>query len=114
MSEFGTSLGALNSFFNELAYKPKGSRQSFLFYLPWLNHDINSSFNLTDSRGPIGRGLVMLTCTSSYLAYGVAPLKPYLNTLLQGLQVPKPSELPSIPRDPKSGPNGPECGPSAE
>jgi len=111
VSEFGTSLGALNSFLNVLAYKPKGSRQSFLFYLPWLNHDINASFNLTDSRGPIGRGLVMLTCTASYLAYGVAPLKPYINTLLQSLQAPKPSELPSIPRDPESGPNGPECGP---
>ena len=99
VSEFGTSLGALNSLLNELAYKPKGSRQSYLFYLPWLNHDINASFNLSDPGGPIGRGLVMLTCNGSFLAYGVAPNKPYLHTLLQGLRLPSPEEIP-VPGNP--------------
>lgn len=93
--EFGTSLGAFNSFFNELAYKPNDKRQSFLFYLPWLNHDINASFNLTDAGGPIARGAGMLSCNGSALAYGViAPLKPYLKTLLQGLRIPEPEEIP--------------------
>jgi len=95
VSEFGTSLGALNSFFNELAYKPKGKKQSFLFYLPWLNHDLNASFNLTDAGGPIFRGAALLSCTGSVFAYGaVAPIKPYLKTLLQGLRIPEPDEIP--------------------
>jgi phospholipid/cholesterol/gamma-HCH transport system substrate-binding protein len=95
VSDFGTSLGALNSFLNELAYKPKGKKQSFLFYLPWLNHDINASFNLTDAGGPISRGVALLSCTGSVFAYGaVAPIKPYIKTLLQGLRIPEPDEIP--------------------
>ncbi len=93
VAEFGTSLGALNSFLNELAYKPKG-KQSFLFYLPWLNHDLNATFNLTDAGGPISRGVAMLSCNGSSLAYGIAPLKPYLHTLLQGIRIPAPEEIP--------------------
>lgn len=91
---FGESLGALNGFFNELAFKPKGSRQSFLFYLPWLNHDLNATFNLADAGGPVGRGLVMVSCTGSSLGYGVAELKPYIKTLLQGANVPTKEEIP--------------------
>jgi len=94
VSEFGSSLDALNSFFNELAYKPKGSRQSFLFYLPWLNHDINAGFNLADAGGPIARGLVMISCNGSYIANGIVPLKPYLQTVVQGARVPTPEEIP--------------------
>ena len=108
---FGNSLGGINSLLNTLAYKPKGSRESFLFYLPWLNHNINASFNLTDAGGPIGRGLIMITCNGSDLAYGVAPIKPYLNTILQGARIPAPGQLPPIAADPRSGPNGSECGP---
>lgn len=111
VSEFGTSLGAFNSFLNELAYKPKG-KQSFLFYLPWLNHDINASFNLTDAGGPMTRGAALLSCNGSNLAYGLAPLKPYLHTLLQGVRIPSPKELPPIAADP-SLPTV-SCGPESE
>jgi len=105
VSSFGNSLGAINSFLNVLAYNPKGKKQSFLFYLPWLNHNINSTFNLSDAGGPIGRGLVMLTCNGSYLAYSLTQplklpdgslqhLKPYLRTLIQGARLPSPEEIP--------------------
>jgi phospholipid/cholesterol/gamma-HCH transport system substrate-binding protein len=107
---FGESLGAFNSFFNELAYKPKGSRQSLLFYLPWLNHDINASFDLTDAGGPVWRNQAMLSCTGTNLAYGVAGLiKPYLLTVLQALRIPSATELPPIPVD--SGSPEVRCGP---
>ncbi len=95
VSSFGTSLGAINSLLNELAFKPKGSRQSFLFYLPWLNHDLNLTFNLTDAGGPITRGVAMLSCNGSELAYELTQLKPYLRTLLQGLRIPSPKEIPA-------------------
>ena len=94
MSGFGTSLGAINSLLNELAYKPKGSRQSFLFYLPWLNHNLNATFNLADAGGPIARGVAMLSCNGSELAYGLTQHKPYLRTLLQGVRIPSPEEIP--------------------
>ncbi|MGE5280843.1 MAG: MlaD family protein [Chloroflexota bacterium] len=110
---FGESLGSFNSFLNELAYKPKGSKQSFLFYLPWLNHDFNSTFSLADPTGPIQRGLVMISCNGSDLGYGAARIKPFLEALLEGANVPRKTELPTIPPDPKSeGATG--CGPNSE
>lgn len=96
---FGNSLGGFNSFLNELSYKPKGSRESYLFYLPWLNHDFNSAFNLEDAGGPILRGLVLISCTGAQLGYelggaGTAKGEPFLQTLLQLLQVPRSAEIP--------------------
>jgi phospholipid/cholesterol/gamma-HCH transport system substrate-binding protein len=92
---FGNSLGAFNVFFNELAYKPKGSRQSYLFYLPWLNHDFNAAFNLQDGGGPVLRSMVSLTCTGSYVGYGsIAPFQPFIKTLLETIGAPRYEEIP--------------------
>jgi phospholipid/cholesterol/gamma-HCH transport system substrate-binding protein len=96
---FGNSLGGFNSFLNELSYKPKGSRESYLFYLPWLNHNFNSAFNLEDAGGPILRGLVVISCTGADLGYqlggsGTAKGEPFLQTLLELLQIPRKEEIP--------------------
>jgi phospholipid/cholesterol/gamma-HCH transport system substrate-binding protein len=106
---FGHSLGGLNAFFNELAYKPSGSRQSYLFYLPWLSHDLNATFTLQDAGGPVQRGLIMLTCTGSQLAFGIAGEKPYINALVNGAHLPRTDQLPSVPAT-KDNPEV-ECGP---
>jgi phospholipid/cholesterol/gamma-HCH transport system substrate-binding protein len=96
---FGNSLGGFNSFLNELSYKPKGSKQSYLFYLPWINHDFNAAFNLEDAGGPILRGLVEITCSGADLGYGAADQellinkRPYLKTLLQTISLPRASEI---------------------
>jgi phospholipid/cholesterol/gamma-HCH transport system substrate-binding protein len=109
---FGNSLASFNSFLNELAFKPKDSRQSYLFYLPWLNHNFNSTFSLNDPAGPIQRTLVMISCNGSSLGWGFVRTQPHLKTLLQGANVPKPDELPPVEPDPSE----PErtCGPGAE
>ena len=62
MQQLRQPLGGLNAFLNELAYKPKGgsSKQSYLFYLPWVNHDFNAAFNLQDAGGPLLRGLILI------------------------------------------------------
>jgi len=96
---FGNSLGSLNSWFNELAYKPKGSAPSYLFYLPWANHNFNSAFSLQDGNGPAVRGLLQITCTGADLGYGLGrqqllKQKPYFQTLLQVLNVPRQGEIP--------------------
>jgi phospholipid/cholesterol/gamma-HCH transport system substrate-binding protein len=96
---FGNALGGLNSFFNELAFKPKGSRQSFLFYVPWVNHDFNAAFNLQDAGGPVLRSLVGISCTGAQLGYGIADNqvklnRPYLKTLLEALNVPQFEHIP--------------------
>jgi phospholipid/cholesterol/gamma-HCH transport system substrate-binding protein len=96
---FGESLGGLNSFFNELAYKPKGNKQSYLFYVPWVNHDFNTAFSLEDGGGPVLRSQVMLSCTGAKLGYGLVeePLhpKPNLQTLLELIGAPRANELPN-------------------
>ncbi len=109
---FGNSLGAFNSFLNELAYKPKG-KQSYLFYLPWLNHDTNATFNLADPAGPISRSLVMISCNGTELAYGFATDKPYIQSLLRGANVPRKGELPAVPPS-KETPQATGCGPETE
>ena len=106
---FGDTLGELNGFLNVLAFNPKGGKESFLFYLPWLNHNLNANFNLTDAGGPLLRGTVMTSCNGSFLAYNLTSLKPYLRTVLQGTRLPAPDELPPIPEDPKNP--GISCGP---
>ncbi len=105
---FGNSLGGLNSFFNELAYKPKGKEQSYLFYLPWANHDLNSAFSLHDANGPVLRGLLEISCTGADLGYGYASTQrtkkghPYLESLLRLVNLPRASEIP-VPFHTESG-----------
>jgi phospholipid/cholesterol/gamma-HCH transport system substrate-binding protein len=96
---FGNSLGGFNSFFNALAYKPKGSKQSVLFYLPWLNHDFNAAFNLQDAGGPVLRGITLISCTGASLGYGFAERefkegRTFLQTLLELTNVPRAEEIP--------------------
>jgi len=113
VSNFGSSLGAFNSFLNELAYKPKGSRQSFLFYLPWLNHDYNATFNLQTGSGPVQRGLVMVTCNKATLGWGFTLTREFLPALFPVAGIPRPSELPEIKEDAGST-NPAACGPGTK
>jgi phospholipid/cholesterol/gamma-HCH transport system substrate-binding protein len=110
---FGNALGAFNSFLNELSYKPKGSRQSFLFYLPWLNHDTNATFNLEDPEGPIGRALILISCNGAELARGASAANPFIEATLRGANVPRTGELPPIPPS-KETPQAIGCGPGTE
>jgi phospholipid/cholesterol/gamma-HCH transport system substrate-binding protein len=97
---FGHSLGGFNSFLNELSYDPKGPKPSYLFYLPWLNHDFNAAFNLQDAGGPVLRGMVLISCTGADLGYGLAGQQtlvnghPFLQTLIELLSVPRATEIP--------------------
>ncbi|HST68291.1 MAG TPA: MlaD family protein [Solirubrobacterales bacterium] len=96
---FGNSLGGFNSFLNELSYNPKGSQESHLFYLPWLNHNFNNAFSLQDAGGPILRSLTLISCTGADLGYGYARAttakgKPYLQTLIELAGIPRDIEIP--------------------
>jgi phospholipid/cholesterol/gamma-HCH transport system substrate-binding protein len=98
---FGETLGGLNSFFNELAYKPKGDKQSYLFYVPWINHDFNSAFSLEDGGGPVLRSQVNLSCTGAALGFGIVEgtKYEYLQTLLELIGAPRAPELPNAYED---------------
>jgi phospholipid/cholesterol/gamma-HCH transport system substrate-binding protein len=93
--QFGESLHGLNSFFNELAYEPKGSKRSYLFYLPWVNHEINSAFSLEEGGGAILRSQINLGCTGAALAGPLIETVKYeqLLTLLDLVGAPRNTEL---------------------
>jgi phospholipid/cholesterol/gamma-HCH transport system substrate-binding protein len=62
--------GVLNALLNELAHDPKGNGpkdQSYLFYVPWANHDTNSTLASQDGIGPARHTLVLLNCGASQL-----------------------------------------------
>jgi phospholipid/cholesterol/gamma-HCH transport system substrate-binding protein len=96
---FGNALGGFNSFLNQLSYNPKGAKESYLFYLPWLNHNFNASFNTQDAGGPILRSLVGISCTGASLGYGYvigqsAKSRFFLQTLLETIGLPRKEEIP--------------------
>lgn len=108
---FGNALNGLNSFFNLLAFKPKG-KESFLFYAPWSIHNLNAGY-LEDSYGTVQRALAMITCNGTNLAKGITAKSPYLKTIIEAARIPRAKEIPPIPPDPAS--HTPYfCGPTAE
>jgi phospholipid/cholesterol/gamma-HCH transport system substrate-binding protein len=87
--KLGTLADELNNIVNELAYKPK-SGQSYLFYLPWANHDTNSVLSTQDGVGPVRRSLILFSCGSLQLLQDLAKPthNPTLATLIQLLTTP--------------------------
>jgi phospholipid/cholesterol/gamma-HCH transport system substrate-binding protein len=80
----------LNNIVNELAYKSKG-QNSYLFYVPWANHNTNSVLSSQDGVGPLRQGLLLFPCGSLSLlnSYLTTPdLNPTLATLGELLDLP--------------------------
>ncbi len=84
---FGEGIGSLNYGFNELAYKPK-NQQGYLFYLPWLNHDLNATYMEQSGSGALRRSLIMISCNTANLVEGAVKVRPFLHTLQQATNVP--------------------------
>lgn len=79
-----TAFASLNLGLNAIAYNPSGAEEGFLFHIPWLNHNLNSTLLLQDAHGPIQRAQLMETCSASELAEGtVFPTTPFLSTAAQ-------------------------------
>jgi phospholipid/cholesterol/gamma-HCH transport system substrate-binding protein len=81
----GLKLGftRLNDGLNALAYNPPGGQEGFLFFVPWLNHNINATYTLQDAYGPIRRGLVQESCATAGTAAVSLQAEPYLRLLYQ-------------------------------
>ena len=78
-----TALSNLNYAFNELAYNPNPGIGNYLFYLGWLNHDLNSVYLNQDAYGPLRRGVILSSCFTSTVAETVNSTHPFDNTLSQ-------------------------------
>jgi phospholipid/cholesterol/gamma-HCH transport system substrate-binding protein len=81
----GLKLGftSLNDGLNALAFNPPGDQEGFLFYVPWLNHNLVTNYTLQDAYGPIRRGLVQESCGTAQTAEVSLSNEPYLRMLYQ-------------------------------
>jgi hypothetical protein len=59
-----TTFQILNYLLNELAYNQKGSSESYLFYLAWLNHLSPTIFAQQDALGPLHHALFLADCNT--------------------------------------------------
>lgn len=95
VKDFGGAIGELNYGFNELAYNRSASKPGFIFYLPWLNHNLNSLFTLQDGLGPMRRGMTYLSCRSAWLASDFIQSEPILETVYRSANIPLESAIPN-------------------
>jgi hypothetical protein len=89
-----TGFTSLNDGLNALAYNPPGNQEGFLFYVPWLNHNLTMTYTLQDAYGPIRRGLVQESCGTARTAEQTLLAEPYLRMLYQLTGQPVPSNIP--------------------
>jgi phospholipid/cholesterol/gamma-HCH transport system substrate-binding protein len=89
-----TGFTNLNQGLNAVAYNPPGSQEGFLFYIPWLNHDLNANYMLQDAYGPIRRGLVLEACGTAVQANNILLSHPYLRMLYQLTGEPQATKIP--------------------
>ena len=89
-----TGFTDLNLGLNALAYNPPGTDEGFLFYVPWLNHNLNANYLLQDAYGPIRRGLVLVSCSTAFTAEGTLLAEPYLRLLYQLTGAPRAKAIP--------------------
>jgi phospholipid/cholesterol/gamma-HCH transport system substrate-binding protein len=89
-----TGFTDLNLGLNALAYNPPGGDEGFLFYVPWLNHNLNASYLLQDAYGPIRRGILLVSCSTAFTADGTLLAEPYLRLLYQITGAPRAKNIP--------------------
>ena len=90
-----TGFTDLNLGLNALAYNPQQANdQGFLFYVPWLNHDLNGNYLLQDAYGPIRRGILLVSCSTAFTADGTLLAEPYLRLLYQITGAPRAKNIP--------------------
>ena len=91
-----TGFTRLNQGLNALAFNPDGAAEGYLFYVPWLNHNLNAISTIQDAHGPIPRGLVEISCQGSVLAAQVASQDLSYETLLELNRVPSTDEIEAL------------------
>jgi phospholipid/cholesterol/gamma-HCH transport system substrate-binding protein len=84
----------LNLGLNALAYNPPGGDEGFLFYVPWLNHNLQANYLLQDAYGPIRRGILLISCSTAFTADGTLLAEPYLRLLYQLTGAPRSRNIP--------------------
>ena len=96
-----SSIGVLNTLFNELAYDsdpthPSG-QQSYLFWGSWLAHIADSLVDAQDANGPVLQGIFMGTCAQlNFFENQLQPNNQPLGVILDLLNAPDVNQLPGV------------------
>ena len=99
-----SSISVLNTLFNELAHKPGGSGQSYLFWGSWLAHIADSLVGAQDANGAVLQGLFMGTCAElNFFENQLKPNSEPLGVILDLLNAPDVSTLPGVTPSPIAG-----------
>jgi phospholipid/cholesterol/gamma-HCH transport system substrate-binding protein len=88
-----TGFTRLNEGLNALAYNPDGADESYLFFIPWLNHNTNSQFLVQDAHGGLRRGIVLQSCITARAVAPVVDVRPFLKTIVQLTNLPTIAEI---------------------
>ncbi len=86
--KLSTTLGVLNTLFNELAYPGSSTRPGYLFYLPWAAHNLDSVVASADASGAMARGEVLLAPSSEFLICSAPRTNPSLAAVVDLLKPP--------------------------
>jgi phospholipid/cholesterol/gamma-HCH transport system substrate-binding protein len=89
-----TGFTDLNLGLNALAFNPPGGDEGYLFYVPWLNHNLNANYLLQDAYGPLRRGILLISCSTAFTAEGTLLAEPYLRLLYQLTGNPRANKIP--------------------
>jgi phospholipid/cholesterol/gamma-HCH transport system substrate-binding protein len=99
-----SSVGVLNTLFNELADKPPGGQQSYLFWGSWLAHIADSLVDAQDANGAVLQGIFMGTCDElNFYENNLAPNTSSLGAILNLLNPPPVAQLPGVKSVPGTG-----------
>jgi len=95
-----SSIGVLNTLFNELAYDSDPthpSQQSYLFWGSWLAHIADSLVDAQDANGPVLQGIFMGTCAQlNFFENQLQPNNQPLGVILDLLNAPNVNQLPGV------------------
>lgn len=92
-----SSVGVLNTLFDELAHRPGDGQQSYLFWGSWLAHEVDSLVSTQDANGPVIQGIFMGTCAELNFFEGqLQPNNQPLGVILDLLNAPALAQLPGV------------------
>jgi hypothetical protein len=77
------TLGVVNTFFDALAYNPRGPEEGYLFWGSWLTHIGTSLSGLQDAQGAVLRSVLLATCSQLDALHQVELGNPSLSPILK-------------------------------
>ena len=103
-----TTFDVLNEVVNTLAYNPPGpAEEGYLFWAAWAGHLGALAYGTQDAHGPIRRGTVILSCSTSRVLDTIVAADPFLGMITQLTGLPQSGQICPAGGAPTAAPTGP-------